>query len=239
VYGAPSGVPDARVAAHLVALDPLDEPVSSRYEAPVRYDNEHKERTRHRVLSEAAAAIRAVGPDGIGVAGLMAKAGLTHGAFYAHFESKDDLVAHAVAYMFEESYQRFFTRTEHPDPAIAVEKLIDAYLSARHRDHPDRGCPLPSLSGELARLTGQARQNSAAGLNRAIASVARRIRDLGRADADDIAASVVAEMVGALALSRTAADASHSDAILEASRRAIKARIGLVTSAPIAGQPPL
>ncbi len=59
----------------------------------MRYDSEHKKRTRQRVLSEAAAAIRAVGPDGIGVAGVMAKAGLTHGAFYAHFESKDDLVA--------------------------------------------------------------------------------------------------------------------------------------------------
>lgn len=195
----------------------------------MRYDNEHKERTRHRVLSEAAAAIRSVGPDGIGVAGLMAKAGLTHGAFYAHFDSKDDLVAHAVAYMFEESYQRFFTRTEHPDPAIAVEKLIDAYLSARHRDHPDRGCPLPSLSGELARLTGQARQNCQTGLSRVTAAVARRIHDLGRADAEDIASSVVAELVGALALSRTAAEASVSDAILEASRRSIKARIGLST----------
>jgi len=195
----------------------------------VRYDNDHKERTRHRVLSEAAAAIRAVGPDGIGVAGLMAKAGLTHGAFYAHFESKDDLVAHAVSYMFEESYQRFFTRTEHPDPAIAIEKLIDAYLSARHRDRPDRGCPLPSLSGELARLTGQARQNSVAGLKRVTASVAHRIREFGRADAEDMASSVVAEMVGALALSRTAGGTADSDAILEASRRSIKTRIGLIT----------
>ena len=113
--------------------EPLDEPVSSRYEADVRYDNEHKERTRQRVLSEAAAAIRTAGPDGVGVAGLMARAGLTHGAFYAHFESKDDLFAESITHMFEETYQRFFTRTEHPDPAIAMEKLIDAYLSTRHR----------------------------------------------------------------------------------------------------------
>ena len=193
----------------------------------MRYDNEHKERTRQRVLSEAAAAIRTAGPDGIGVAGLMARAGLTHGAFYAHFESKDDLVAHAITYMFEETYQRFFTRTEHPDPAIAMEKLIDAYLSTRHREHPERGCPLPSLAGELARLSGPARQNFAAGLHRLTGSVARRIRDLGRADADDIASSVVAELAGALALSRTAADQSESDAFLETSRRSIKARTGL------------
>jgi len=193
----------------------------------VRYDNEHKERTRLRVLSEAAAAIRTAGPDGVGVAGLMARAGLTHGAFYAHFESKEDLVAQAITYMFEETHQRFFARTEHPDPAIAMEKLIDAYLSTRHREHPERGCPLPSLAGELARLSGQTRQNFIAGLHRLTRSVARRIHDLGRADAEDIASSIVAEMAGALVLSRALADPSESDAFLETSRRSIKARIGL------------
>ena len=193
----------------------------------MRYDSEHKERTRQRVLSEAAAAIRAVGPDGIGVAGLMAKAGLTHGAFYAHFESKDDLVAQAVAHMFDESYQRFLARTEHPDPAIAIERFIDSYLSTRHRDHPDHGCPLPSLSGELARLPGPARANFTAGLHRLTRSMAKRIVELGRSDADPLASSVIAEMVGALALSRAVAKPSESDALLEASRRSIKARIGL------------
>ena len=193
----------------------------------MRYDSDHKERTRQRVLSEAAAAIRAVGPDGIGVAGLMAKAGLTHGAFYAHFESKDDLVAQAVAHMFDESYQRFLARTEHPDPAIAIERFIDSYLSTRHRDHPDHGCPLPSLSGELARLPGPARANFTAGLHRLTRSMAKRIVELGRSDADPLASSVVAEMVGALALSRAVAKPSESDALLEASRRSIKARIGL------------
>jgi TetR/AcrR family transcriptional regulator, transcriptional repressor for nem operon len=193
----------------------------------MRYDSEHKEKTRQRVLSEAAAAIRAVGPDRIGVAGLMAKAGLTHGAFYAHFESKDDLVAQAISQMFDESYQRFLARTEHPDPAIAIERFIDSYLSTRHRDHPDHGCPLPSLSGELARLPAPARANFTAGLNRLTSSMAKRISELGRTDANTLASSVVAEMVGALALSRAVAKPSESDAILDASRRSIKVRIGL------------
>jgi TetR/AcrR family transcriptional regulator, transcriptional repressor for nem operon len=193
----------------------------------MRYDSEHKEKTRQRVLSEAAAAIRAVGPDRIGVAGLMAKAGLTHGAFYAHFESKDDLVAQAISQMFDESYQRFLARTEHPDPAIAIERFIDSYLSTRHRDHPDHGCPLPSLSGELARLPAPARANFTAGLNLLTSSMAKRISELGRTDANTLASSVVAEMVGALALSRAVAKPSESDAILDASRRSIKVRIGL------------
>jgi len=191
----------------------------------VRYDNEHKQRTRLRILIKAAEAIGIVGPDGIGVAGVMAKAGLTHGAFYAHFESKDDLVAQAIAHMFDESCQRFLTRTEHPDPAVALESIIDSYLSAPHRDHPEHGCPLPSLVGELARLPGPARNNFTAGLTRLTSSVAKRIGALGRSE--DEAASVVSEMVGALVLSRVAIEPSESDAILEASRRSIKARLGL------------
>src|SRR5262245_31906728 len=118
----------------------------------MRYDSEHKERTRQRVLTEAAAAIRAHGPDGIGVAGLMAKAGLTHGGFYAHFKSKDDLVAQAISHMFEESRQRFLTHTDHADPAVALSRYIDMYVSERHRDTPEHGCPLPALSGDLARM---------------------------------------------------------------------------------------
>ncbi len=129
--------------------------------------------------------------------------------------------------MFDESYQRFLARTEHPDPAIAIERFIDSYLSTRHRDHPDHGCPLPSLSGELARLPGPARANFTAGLHRLTRSMAKRIVELGRSDADPLASSVIAEMVGALALSRAVAKPSESDALLEGSRRSIKARIGL------------
>jgi TetR/AcrR family transcriptional repressor of nem operon len=196
----------------------------------MRYDIEHKERTRQRVLSEAAAAIRAVGPNGIGVADLMGKAGLTHGAFYAHFKSKDELVAEAISYMFDDAYQLFRSRTEHPDAAVALGQYIDSYLSARHRDAPERGCPIPSLSGELARLPVAARERFEAGVERLTRSIAKRVKELGRPGADRVAASMVAEMVGALALSRAVKDPSASDRILKASRDAIKMRIGLTTA---------
>ncbi len=157
----------------------------------------------------------------------MAKAGLTHGAFYAHFDSKDDLVAQAISQMFDESWLRFRDRTDHPDAAVALTKFIDSYLSTRHRDNPDQGCPLPSLAGELARLPDAARTNFTAGLDRLTGSMAKRIKELGHAEADRLAASMIAEMVGALALSRAVPGASASDAILETSRKSVKARIGL------------
>ena len=195
----------------------------------MRYQSDHKEQTRQRVLTEAAAAIRKSGPDGIGVAAIMAKAGLTHGAFYAHFESKDDLVAQAISRMFEESSEKFLRRTENLPPAAALANYVDMYLSTRHRDAPQSGCPLPSLSGEVPRLRGAARARFAAGLEKLTASIAGRIRELGFAEPEMLATSMISEMVGALAMSRAVASAAESDRILQVSRNAIKARLSIPT----------
>jgi TetR/AcrR family transcriptional regulator, transcriptional repressor for nem operon len=194
----------------------------------MRYDSEHKERTRARVLDEAAATIRAVGPDGIGVAGLMAKVGLTHGGFYAHFKSKDDLVAQAISRMFEDSKSMFLLSTEGREPAEGLTRFLDYYLSARHRDEATRGCPLPRLSGELARLPLPARERFAAGAARLTGQIAGLLEKLGIKEPELTATAVVSEAVGALAMARAVPDQERSDQILEASRTSIKARLGLV-----------
>jgi len=191
----------------------------------MRYDSEHKERTRQRVLTEAAAAIRAHGPDGIGVAALMSKAGLTHGGFYAHFKSKDDLIAQAIAQMFEESRQRFILKADDPDPAIALANYIDMYVSPRHRDAREHGCPLPSLSGDLARMPVKSRKRFTAGVAGLTQNIAKRLAELGKPHPERLAASMLAEMVGALALSRAIDDPAASDRILKTSRDALKARL--------------
>ncbi len=197
----------------------------------MRYDTEHKERTRQRVLREAANAIRAEGPDRIGVAGLMAKAGLTHGGFYAHFESKDDLVAQAITQMFDDRYKLFVTRTDGVDPAQGLTKFVDGYLSARHRDDTSQGCPLPTLSGELARMPEIARKRFAEGGDRITKAVVALLKSIGVADAQDFALSMIAEMVGAVSLSRVATDPARSNRILKASRDSIKARIAAASTA--------
>jgi TetR/AcrR family transcriptional regulator, transcriptional repressor for nem operon len=193
----------------------------------MRYDSEHKARTRARLLQEAAATLRAVGPNGIGIAGLMAKVGLTHGGFYAHFKSKDDLVAAAVDGMFGDSRAMFESRTQGHTPADGLARYIDAYLSAQHRDRTDHGCPLPCLSGELARLPGPARDRFAQGASGLARQIAGLLEKLGTPDAEPAAVSMVSEMVGALALARVEPDRDQSDRILRASREGLKRRLGV------------
>jgi len=196
----------------------------------VRYDSEHKERTRARVLKEAAKAIRAEGPHRVGVAAMMGKAGLTHGGFYAHFASKDDLVVAAMSRMFDEASAKFDRLTAGKPPAAALRAYIDFYLSRQHRDARDTGCPLPSLSADFPRLGVAARRQFAAGLAGLTARVEGLLSALGWPDAETLASSALAEMAGALSMARGVADPKQSDAILKASRNALKLRFGLVES---------
>jgi TetR/AcrR family transcriptional repressor of nem operon len=196
----------------------------------MRYDAEHKEKTRARVLKEAAKAIRAEGPHRIAVAGVMASAGLTHGGFYAHFRSKDDLVAAAVELMFIDAKTRFAKETGDRPPAEGLSAYIDFYLSPRHRDARATGCPVTALAADLPRLEGDVRAQYGLGVERLAGRIAGQLAELGREDADALGRSVLAELVGALSLSRAVADAEQSDRILETSRAALKQRLGLETA---------
>ena len=117
----------------------------------MRYDTDHKEKTRKRVLGEAAKAIRENGPEGIGVAGIMAAAGLTHGGFYAHFKSKDELIAAAIDEMFNDASSRFARATEGFSPEVGMVRYINFYLSREHRDARSTGCPVAALAADLPR----------------------------------------------------------------------------------------
>jgi TetR/AcrR family transcriptional regulator, transcriptional repressor for nem operon len=197
----------------------------------MRYDDNHKERTRARVLAEAAAAIRSKGAERVGVAEVMAGAGLTHGGFYAHFKSKDDLIAQAVTHMFDASYAWFLTHTEGRAPAEALSNYIDAYFAPSHRLDRAHGCPIAALSGDLPNLPELARARFTDGTERLVAGLAKLVRKLGAKNADALAWSAMAEMSGALALSRTVSDPDRSTRILRNSRAMVRSRIGLDRSA--------
>ena len=194
---------------------------------PMRYDAEHKERTRQRVLKVAAQAIRTEGPYRIGVAGVMADAGLTHGGFYAHFASKDDLVAAAIDEMFRQGAKRFDRETGGYSGAAALSRYVDFYLSSEHRDSNGLGCPLPYLSADAPRLSDRSREAFAAGVQGLAGRLASLLAAMERPDPQVEASSVLAELVGALALARADPDQARSDAILARSRASLKSRFGL------------
>ncbi|MGI4799043.1 MAG: TetR/AcrR family transcriptional regulator [Janthinobacterium lividum] len=186
-----------------------------------------KARTRGRILDEAASAMREHGPDGIGVAALMRRAGLTHGGFYAHFENRDDLVAHAVDRMFEDSTDLLDRHLHVQDVRQGLGELIDQYLSDAMRHAADQGCPLPSLSGSAARMPPAARQRFSDGITAFRSALELSLTALGLPEPPTLAASVLSEMVGAMALARALGDEDVAKATLQASRDHIRRRLGL------------
>jgi TetR/AcrR family transcriptional repressor of nem operon len=193
----------------------------------MRYDEDHKQKTRAKVLSVAARAIRADGPDRIGVAAIMAEAGLTHGGFYAHFASKEDLIAEAIGQMFLESQVKMEAHVAGKAGKAALEAYINFYFSRAHRDGRDSGCPLPALSADLPRLPDRARQRFGEGVEGMRRRLAGWLSEIGKAAPEALATSTLAEMVGAVTLARAVADRGQSDAMLKISRAALRARLGL------------
>ena len=198
----------------------------------MRYDAEHKQRTRERLLEEAAKAVRAEGPHKVGVAEVMARVGLTHGGFYAHFASKDDLLAEAVGQMFKEAGARRIRELgEGRPPAEALRAYVEFYLSRGHRDARTSGCPLPFLSADAPRLPEAARARFAQGAARLTETFAGLLKQLGEPEPDALAASALAEMVGAVVLSRAEPDPDRADAILDHSKASVMRRLCLEAAA--------
>ncbi|MBO9663007.1 TetR/AcrR family transcriptional regulator [Dokdonella sp.] len=193
----------------------------------MRYAAEHKQNTRKTLLKAAAAAIRVDGPDRVGVADVMAKAGLTHGGFYAHFPSKGALVAAAIGQMFEEREALILEASAGRSPAEALELYVRHYLSRKHRDAKHSGCPIAALASDLPRLEADARKRYAEGARRIRALIAAQFTALGCADAGAQADSMLAELVGALAMARAETDPKRSDEILAHSQQALRRRFGL------------
>lgn len=196
----------------------------------MRYDHDHKANTRERVVREAAAAIRAAGPDRVRVADLMRRVGLTHGGFYAHFASKDALLAEAIDQMFAEASAAFFTDWETRDPRRMLERYVDYYLSVEHAEARDRGCPVPILAGGSHQLPEAARKRFVLGVGLMRNRIAALLGRAGVQDAPERAQSAVSEMVGAVSLARVAHDRTAADVTLDCARRSVRRTLGL--SAP-------
>jgi TetR/AcrR family transcriptional repressor of nem operon len=117
----------------------------------MRYRPEHKAEIHQKILNDASRRVRAEGLTGAAVSAVMRDAGLTHGGFYKHFGSKDELLLESLSAAFREMAERLASAAEEATPGTAWKTVVKAYLSPEHCDHPDRGCPLASLAPELAR----------------------------------------------------------------------------------------
>jgi len=193
----------------------------------MRYDETHKQETRKRVVKAAAAAVRARGPDGVSVSEIMGEVGLTHGGFYAHFPSKDALLAEAVREAFAQSRGRVPLYDDALANDEALARFVDGYVAAEHRDHPERGCVIAAMSSHLPRQGPAMREVFDAGVGRLIESIASRLAAVPPEEREGLAGSLLAEMSGAVALARAVSDRTLSDRLLAGSRRRIKARMGL------------
>ncbi len=182
------------------------------------YSKADKAQSHERIVQTAAMRFREKGIEGISVADLMKEAGLTHGGFYRHFESRDDLVEQAVACALENGGRGFDCQFE--EKARNLVSYIEVYLSEAHRDSPGTGCGMTALAGDVARSGPVARDLYAKHVSK-VAEHLASLMDAGlpanerRADA----LFIVSLLTGALAVSRAAGDAQLSSDILEIARR--------------------
>ena len=177
----------------------------------MRYTKGHKQATRQRILEAAGRRFKQDGIDGAGVAAVMSDAGLTNGAFYAHFASKEDLVANVLADQLRAQRQNFDSQ---PPAREGLEAFIRAYLSPEHRDQRADGCPSAALLDEIARRPAATRQIFTDELLATADDIAAR---LDRTDADAArtdALTILGSMVGTLQLARALTDPKLSDQLL-------------------------
>jgi TetR/AcrR family transcriptional repressor of nem operon len=183
----------------------------------MRVSRQKAAENRERIIEAAGALFREKGFDRVGVADVMKAADLTHGGFYGHFESKDDLTAQAS----ERAMARAATNWGNivaDAPHNPYAALLKHYLSRRHRDDPGQGCAFAALSGDAARCGKPVRTAFAEGLERLIDIVAKTVPSRSKAVRRRRAVAAVAELVGALILSRAVEDSGLSDEILDSAR---------------------
>jgi TetR/AcrR family transcriptional regulator, transcriptional repressor for nem operon len=177
----------------------------------MRYAEDHKAQTRQRIIDEAARLFRRDGVGATGLQPLMKTLGLTHGGFYAHFKSKDELVETALRHSVEQLSSVTAAMTDNDQPLVG---LIRGYLSAAHRANPGEGCPLPTMSAEMGQRGAPSPTTDDVVRNRLSAIET----GLGGEHAEDQSVLILSAMVGALLLSRSVSDPELSDRLLKTTR---------------------
>lgn len=184
----------------------------------MRYSQDHKAQTHRRIIKEASVRFRRDGIGATGLQPLMKALNLTHGGFYAHFKSKDELVEKALqaaAAELDAHCERLFSQ-ERP-----LEAFIDSYLSEWHQTSPDQGCPLTTMSSEMG-LRGQNSRTTDEVLNARLKQVETA---LGNPNAGEQSLVLMSTLVGALVLARSVESAELATRILDVVRGSLKTEV--------------
>ena len=177
----------------------------------MRYSKDQKQTTRQRILEAAGRRFKQDGIDGAGVATVMSDAGLTNGAFYGHFRSKEDLIANVLADQLRAQRRSFDSQ---PAGRAGIEAFIRSYLSAEHRDEAADSCPSAALIDEIVRRPAATKQVFTDELTRTMDDIASRLDPTDVEAARTDALALFGFMLGTLQLARTLTDRDLSDQLL-------------------------
>ncbi len=184
----------------------------------MRYVGDHRRQTHSRIVENASYGLRQNGAERLSVVELMKLAGLTHGGFYNHFDSRAALVGEAIAFAMDQTVERWRKLANGKANEDRFEALIADYLSFRHRDNPRQGCALPALAADVARSGPSEQRALASRLEQMIDILVEMLPTQGSQQARKIATGAIATMVGSIVLSRAVGAGKLSDGILDAGR---------------------
>jgi TetR/AcrR family transcriptional regulator, transcriptional repressor for nem operon len=184
----------------------------------VRYPPEHKIEIHQKMVNDASRRFRSEGLSGAAVSAVMRDSGLTHGGFYKHFESKDELLIESLSHAFREISERLADAGEQSQPGTAWKAVVKAYLSPEHCDHAECGCPLAALAPELARSDNAMKARILGELTRYKTRILPFMPGRRTADKERAFFVIYSTMVGAIAIARILPDPKTRAAVLASTR---------------------
>lgn len=184
----------------------------------MRYEREHRARTHERIVKNAARQFRAEGLNGPGVIKLMKASGLTHGGFYKHFKSKDELMIEAVDESVREIHEQLVDWASQAKPGEAWKELVKRYLSIEHCEHPEVGCPIAALAPDIARTPPHVRKKIRVSMETYRRQLLEFMPGASTAEREKNFTLIFTAMVGALAVARTMSTTEEKQRVLTLSR---------------------
>jgi TetR/AcrR family transcriptional repressor of nem operon len=184
----------------------------------MRYGPSHKPEIRQKIVKDASRRVRAKGLNGAAVSVIMKDAGLTHGGFYKHFGSKDELILESLREGFRETEDALVHAAQQAPPAVAWKAIVNAYLTTEHCEHPERGCILAALSPELARADKKTKTKIAAELENYRNLMVPFMPGERTADKELAFSAIFSTMIGAIEIARMLPDRAMREKVLASAR---------------------